>query len=159
MSCENENEERSDNAQRRVTLLRLVASLLVSVVRSSLPSTPHSLFPSFLSLLSLTLTISLTINNRYTLRYTGAMVAEVNYILTKGKGVFCNVSSSKAKAKLRLLYECAPIALIIEEAGGSTVHEETKTSVLDVTIDHLDRRCGLCLGSSKEVDKFKRIVW
>jgi len=98
------------------------------------------------------------IEERYTLRYTGAMVAEVNYILTKGKGVFCNVSSSKAKAKLRLLYECAPIAFIVTLAGGMAIHEDTKTSVLDVTIEHLDQRCGLCLGSAKEVEKFLAIV-
>ena len=56
---------------------------------------------------------------RYTLRYTGGMVPDVYHILIKGKGVFTNVSSPTAKAKLRLLYECAPIALLVEAAGGA----------------------------------------
>ena len=56
---------------------------------------------------------------RYTLRYTGGMVPDVLHILLKGKGVFANVASSAAKAKLRLLYECAPIALLMECAGGA----------------------------------------
>ena len=56
---------------------------------------------------------------RYTLRYTGGMVPDVYHILIKGKGVFSNVSSATAKAKLRLLYECAPIALLVEAAGGA----------------------------------------
>lgn len=44
---------------------------------------------------------------------------DVYHILIKGKGIFTNVSSPSAKAKLRLLYECAPIALVIEAAGGA----------------------------------------
>lgn len=46
------------------------------------------------------------------------MVPDVYHILIKGKGIFTNVASPAAKAKLRLLYECAPIALLIEAAGG-----------------------------------------
>ncbi|CAM9669112.1 unnamed protein product [Discosporangium mesarthrocarpum] len=60
------------------------------------------------------------VDNRYTLRYTGGMVPDVYHILIKGKGIFSNVASRSAQAKLRLLYECAPIALIIEAAGGAT---------------------------------------
>lgn len=56
---------------------------------------------------------------RYTLRYTGGMVPDVYHILIKNKGVFTNVSSKNAKAKLRLVYECAPIALVVEAAGGA----------------------------------------
>lgn len=44
---------------------------------------------------------------------------DVYHILIKNKGVFSNVASAAAKAKLRLLYECAPIALLIEAAGGA----------------------------------------
>lgn len=47
------------------------------------------------------------------------MVPDVYHILIKNKGVFSNVASAAAKAKLRLLYECAPIALLIEAAGGA----------------------------------------
>ena len=39
---------------------------------------------------------------------------------SQGQGVISNASSRLAKAKLRLLFEAAPIALIIEAAGGST---------------------------------------
>ena len=49
------------------------------------------------------------IENRYTLRYSGGMVPDIYHIFAKGKGVFANVSSEKAKAKLRLLYEVAPM--------------------------------------------------
>lgn len=44
---------------------------------------------------------------------------DVYHILIKSKGVFTNVASPSAKAKLRLLYECVPIALLVEAAGGA----------------------------------------
>lgn len=50
--------------------------------------------------------------NRYTLRYSGGMVPDIYHIFAKGKGVFSNVSSEKAKAKLRLLYEVAPMGYV-----------------------------------------------
>jgi len=107
------------------------------------------------------------LSERYTLRYTGGMVPDVYHILAKGKGVFCNATSPKAKAKLRLLYECAPIALIVECAGGaSTVAPlpdasdyPAPRSVLDVRADELDLRLGVCYGSELEVQKFKEMMW
>lgn len=53
------------------------------------------------------------IQNKYTLRYSGGLVPDVYHILIKGEGVLSNASSPGAKAKLRLLFEAAPIALII----------------------------------------------
>ena len=38
----------------------------------------------------------------------------------KGQGVLANASSKRAMAKLRLLFEAAPIALLIEAAGGAS---------------------------------------
>lgn len=42
------------------------------------------------------------------------------HILVKGQGVLANASSKQAMAKLRLLFEAAPIALLIEAAGGAS---------------------------------------
>ena len=99
------------------------------------------------------------IQERYTLRYTGGMVPDVYHIFAKSKGVFSNVSSEKAKAKLRLLYEVAPMGLIVEAAGGMTTHEAYDKSVLDETIDDLDKRLGVCFGSVEEVKKYKEIMF
>ncbi|CAM9192897.1 unnamed protein product [Pylaiella littoralis] len=107
------------------------------------------------------------VENRYTLRYTGGMVPDVYHILIKNKGVFSNVASTAAKAKLRLLYECAPIALLVEAAGGASVVAPaagaapggTPISVLDVEVDNLDKRLGLCLGGKEEVDVFNRFMF
>eukprot|EP00566_Odontella_aurita_P015056 CAMPEP_0113532502 /NCGR_PEP_ID=MMETSP0015_2-20120614/4095_1 /TAXON_ID=2838 /ORGANISM="Odontella" /LENGTH=353 /DNA_ID=CAMNT_0000431471 /DNA_START=19 /DNA_END=1080 /DNA_ORIENTATION=- /assembly_acc=CAM_ASM_000160 len=99
------------------------------------------------------------IEERYTLRYSGGMVPDVYHMFAKSKGVFSNVSSEKARAKLRLLYEVAPIGLIVECAGGATTHEAHDGSVLDEVIDDLDRRLGVCFGSSEEVEKYKQFMF
>jgi sedoheptulose-bisphosphatase len=99
------------------------------------------------------------IQERYTLRYSGGMVPDVYHIFAKSKGVFANVSSEKAKAKLRLLYEVAPLGLIVECAGGMTTHEFYDKSVLEEVISDLDKRLGVCFGSSDEVLKYKQFMF
>lgn len=106
------------------------------------------------------------IAQKYTLRYSGGLVPDVYHILVKQSGVLSNASSKSAKAKLRLLYECAPIALIIEAAGGDSCVcpseiEDTiePTSLLDVMITDLDRRVGVCYGSSEEVQRCKTFLF
>lgn len=53
------------------------------------------------------------IGEKYTLRYTGGMVPDVFQIIVKEKGVFTNVTSPSTKAKLRILFEVAPLALLV----------------------------------------------
>lgn len=99
------------------------------------------------------------IGERYTLRYTGGMVPDVYHMLAKSGGVFSNVSSENARAKLRLLYEVAAMGLLIECAGGATTHEFEDRSVLDFAVDDLDRRLGVCFGSKDEVRKYKEFMF
>lgn len=88
----------------------------------------------------------------YTLRYSGGMVPDVNQILKKGGGIFCYPGyREKPEGKLRLLYECAPIAMIVEKAGGVAVAGMGR--VLDLKIEKLDQRTPIFLGSKKEVEK------
>lgn len=99
------------------------------------------------------------IQDRYTLRYTGGMVPDVYHMFAKSGGVFSNVSSEKARAKLRLLYEVAAMGLLVECAGGLTTHEFEDVSVLDLEVDDLDRRLGVCFGSKDEVEKYKKFMF
>ena len=96
---------------------------------------------------------------RYQLRYTGGMVPDVYHMLAKSSGIFTNVSSRTAQAKLRLLYEVAPMGLIVECAGGAAMCDNQELSVLDVVIDHTDHRMGVCFGSIDEVEKYKEIMF
>mmetsp|Transcript_0 Transcript_0/g.1 ORF Transcript_0/g.1 Transcript_0/m.1 type:complete len:370 (+) Transcript_0:70-1179(+) len=95
-------------------------------------------------------------DNKYQLRYTGGMVPDVNQILVKGKGVFCNPESPTAKAKLRVLYEVAPIGYVMEKAGAKS--SDGKQSVLDIPINSTEVRSQVCVGSKLEVERFEKMV-
>ncbi len=95
--------------------------------------------------------------NGYTLRYSGGMVPDINQILIKGKGIFAYPGYSEVpEGKLRLLYECAPMALIMEEAGGAA--SDGKMRILDKIADHLDKRTPILIGSTTEVERSKQFL-
>lgn len=96
--------------------------------------------------------------NRYTLRYTGGLVPDVYQQFTKNMGVFCNPTSAKSPAKLRIAFEAAPFGLIVEKAGGLTSDGVTGGSILDVKITAVDQRTALCCGSKNEVLRFNEFL-
>merc|ERR1719389_795137 len=57
---------------------------------------------------------------KLTLRYTGGLVPDTAQIFIKKHGVFANPVCKDAPAKLRLVFEVAPIALLVEGAGGAS---------------------------------------
>ncbi len=89
--------------------------------------------------------------NDYTLRYSGGMAPDVNQILKKGGGIFTYPGSKKMpEGKLRLLFECAPVAFLMEQAGG--VANTGHMRILDITINDVHQRTPVFLGSKKEVE-------
>jgi len=87
---------------------------------------------------------------QYTLRYSGGMVPDINQILLKGKGIFAYPGYSEApNGKLRLLFECAPMSLLVEQAGGAS--SDGNTRILDKKIEKLDQRTPIYIGSKAEV--------
>jgi sedoheptulose-bisphosphatase len=96
------------------------------------------------------------IENEYTLRYSGGMVPDLNQILLKGKGVFSYAGSASHPPKLRLVYECAPLARVIEKAGGAS--SDGSKSILENPIEHLDQRITICVGSKEEVKRFEEYL-
>ncbi|BFG22790.1 hypothetical protein CerSpe_090640 [Prunus speciosa] len=101
--------------------------------------------------------INYYVKEKYTLRYTGGMVPDVNQILVKEKGVFTNVISPTTKAKLRLLFEVAPLGLLIENAGGYS--SDGHQSVLDKVIVNLDDRTQVAYGSKNEIIRFEETLY
>ena len=93
------------------------------------------------------------ITNQYQMRYTGGMVPDVNQILVKGKGIFVYPGSPP---KLRLLYEVAPLAFLMEKAGGAS--SDGQGSVLDRRIIKTDDCCQVALGSRVEVERFEKMM-
>merc|ERR1719230_1584623 len=97
-------------------------------------------------------------DNKFTLRYSGGLVPDVYQQFTKQQGVFANPTSGSSPAKLRLAFEAAPFGLLVEKAGGKTSDGVSGGSVLDVTINQVDQRTALCIGSSNEVDRFNEMI-
>ncbi len=86
----------------------------------------------------------------YGARYIGSMVADVHRTLLKG-GVFIYPGTKKApKGKLRLMYECNPMAYVLERAGGAGSTGAQR--ILDVMPTALHDRVPAILGSAKEVE-------
>eukprot|EP00955_Chlamydomonas_euryale_P049109 354175-Chlamydomonas_euryale.AAC.10 len=102
--------------------------------------------------------VSYYLEEQYTLRYTGGMVPDVFQILVKEKGVFTNVTSPSTKAKLRLLFEVAPLALLVENAGGASSCDGLGVSGLDVEVKQHDQRTQICYGSKGEVARFEKYM-
>ena len=85
----------------------------------------------------------------YSSRYIGSLVADFHRNLLKG-GIFIYPSTHKSpKGKLRLLYECNPLAFIIEQAGGKA--SDGFRRILDVQPGSLHQRTPLFIGSAEMV--------
>ncbi|MCP3891876.1 MAG: class 1 fructose-bisphosphatase [Desulfobulbaceae bacterium] len=94
----------------------------------------------------------------YSLRYIGSLVADFHRNLVKG-GIFLyprdKKSPEKSEGKLRLLYEAAPMAMIVEQAGGRAITDDGRR-ILDIKPTSLHQRVPLIIGSKKEVDLAER---
>jgi fructose-1,6-bisphosphatase I len=90
----------------------------------------------------------------YSLRYTGALVADVHRCLIEG-GFYCYpADAAHPNGKLRLLYECAPLAFVVEHAGGraSTGTER----ILDLQAHSIHQRVPFVIGSPEDVSLYER---
>ena len=95
-------------------------------------------------------------NRPYSSRYIGSLVADFHRNLLKG-GIFIYPSTAKSpKGKLRLLYECNPLALIIEQAGGKA--SDGQRRILDITPTSLHQRTPLFIGSAGMVAKAEEFM-
>lgn len=83
-------------------------------------------------------------------RYIGSLVADFHRTLLQG-GIFMYPSGKGApEGKLRLLYECSPIAMLAKQAGGRA--STGARDVLEVIPDSLHQRVPLYVGNSELVD-------
>jgi fructose-1,6-bisphosphatase I len=85
----------------------------------------------------------------YSLRYIGSLVADFHRNLLKG-GIFLYPGP---KGKLRLLYEASPLAMVVEQAGGSA--STGKERIMEIEPSSLHQRVPLILGSSFDVAQYE----
>lgn len=92
----------------------------------------------------------------YSHRYIGSMVADMHRTLIKG-GIFMYPADSSAKkGKLRLLYECNPMAFLVEAAGGMATTGTQR--ILDVQPEELHQRVPIFIGSKAMVESAMQCV-
>jgi fructose-1,6-bisphosphatase I len=85
----------------------------------------------------------------YTSRYIGSMVADIHRNLLYG-GIFMYPADSRSPhGKLRLMYECNPMAFIVEAAGGRAT--DGKQRILDIKPEKLHQRVPIFIGSEENV--------
>jgi len=83
-------------------------------------------------------------------RYIGSLVADFHRNLIKG-GIYLYPPTRKApKGKLRLLYECYPLAFVVEQAGGMAT--DGRQRILDIVPQQLHQRSPLYIGSKALVE-------
>ncbi|MCC7241501.1 MAG: class 1 fructose-bisphosphatase [Acidobacteria bacterium] len=92
----------------------------------------------------------------YSQRYSGALVADVHRALLEGGTYFYPPDRGHPDGKLRLLYECAPLAFVVEQAGGRATTGET--CVLDVRIETIHQRAPLAIGSRVEIERYEQFL-
>ena len=90
-------------------------------------------------------------NRTHTARFMGSLVADFHRNLLKG-GIYIYPKTTAAPlGRLRLLYECAPLAWIAEEAGGKATDGTQR--ILDIVPTDLHQRTPYFIGSTKMVEK------
>ena len=83
-------------------------------------------------------------------RYIGSLVADFHRNMIKGGIYLYPKTHSAPQGKLRLLYECFPIAMVIEQAGGQASNGEVNT--LDIRPDSIHQRSPFYVGSTELVN-------
>ncbi|AKJ41055.1 class 1 fructose-bisphosphatase [Pragia fontium] len=92
----------------------------------------------------------------YTSRYIGSLVADFHRNLLKGGIYLYPSTASHPKGKLRLLYECNPMAFLAEQAGGRA--SDGFRRILDIIPEELHQRMPLFIGTESMVKDAERFM-
>jgi fructose-1,6-bisphosphatase I len=92
----------------------------------------------------------------YSSRYIGSMVADIHRNLLYG-GIFIYPADRRSpNGKLRLMYECNPMAFIIEQAGGRAITGSKR--IMEIIPTDLHQRVPIYIGSKDAVDKVEQYL-
>lgn len=95
-------------------------------------------------------------NRPYSFRYIGSMVADFHRNMIKG-GIYMYPSTiGSPKGKLRLLFECNPLAFIAEQAGGKA--SDGQMPIMEIEPSELHQRTPIFIGSTEMVNKVEEMI-
>ncbi|XP_055807129.1 fructose-1,6-bisphosphatase, chloroplastic-like [Solanum dulcamara] len=92
----------------------------------------------------------------YSGRYIGCLVGEIHRMLLYG-GIYGNPNNKNSKnGNLRLLYECAPMSYIVEQAGGKATDGNQR--ILEIMPEQIHQRTPIFIGSPEEIEKLEKYL-
>ena len=97
-----------------------------------------------------------TTGRPYSGRYIGSLVADFHRNLIKGGIYFYPTTPAAPKGRLRLLYECNPLAFVIEQAGG--IATDGSQRIMSIKPSELHQRVGFIVGSKQMVEKLQECL-
>lgn len=92
-------------------------------------------------------------DENYNMRWVASLVAETHRIISRG-GIFLYPGDDRPtyeRGRLRMIYECAPIAFLIEQAGGKAT--DSHDPIMSQQADELHARTPFVFGSAVKVDR------
>ena len=92
----------------------------------------------------------------FTARYIGSLVADFHRNLIKGGMYMYPGTATAPNGKLRLLYECNPLAFIIEQAGG--VATDGKNRIMEIQPTELHQRVPYFVGSKQMIEEVGQMI-
>ena len=95
-------------------------------------------------------------NRPYSARYIGSLVADFHRNLIKGGIYIYSGTKKNPEGKLRLQYECNPLAFIVEQAGGKA--SDGKGRIMDIRPKDLHMRVPLFIGSKNMVERVEKLI-
>lgn len=95
-------------------------------------------------------------NRPYTTRYIGSLISDFHRNMLRG-GIYIYPGTKKNPlGKLRLMYECIPVAFLAEQAGGKA--SDGFRRILDIPITEIHQRTPLYIGSKTMVEKVEALM-
>jgi len=95
-------------------------------------------------------------NRPHTGRYIGSLVADFHRNLIKGGIYMYPATTTSPKGKLRLLYECSPLAFLTEQAGGKAT--DGKQRIMEIEPTELHQRVPYFVGNTEMVEKLEEFI-
>lgn len=97
-----------------------------------------------------------TTNRPYSSRYIGSMVADIHRNLLKGGIFLYPATAAYPNGKLRLMYECNPLAFIVEQAGGKASNGHAR--IMEINPTELHQRTPIFIGNKNMVEQVETML-
>src|SRR5690606_29888490 len=95
-------------------------------------------------------------NRPYSSRYIGSMVADIHRNLLKGGIFLYPATAAYPNGKLRLMYECNPLAFIVEQAGGKASNGHSR--IMEIKPETLHQRTPVFIGNKEMVEQVEKML-